>query len=83
MAHAGIHGGLHPAESRATLAIGWPSASAAEWYKARTIIQDAVQLRCRTENNRLPSVTDMVTGLDALWQLHPSIRATSHLPAYQ
>ena len=69
--HAGVHGGLHPAESRATLAIGWPEASAGDWHRAKAIIRDAIQVRCRQENGRLPSVTDMATALNALWQLHP------------
>ena len=59
----GMHGGLHPEDSQATLAYGWPGASESAWQEAKTAIQQAILARCQAENNRQPSTTDLLTGL--------------------
>lgn len=63
---SGVHGGLHPHESRAVLAYGWPTATQAQWKIAKERITQAIYARCQAENNRPPSIVDMVTGLEAL-----------------
>ncbi len=62
----GMHGGLHPEDSFATMAFGGPGLSEAEWMAARTTIQQAIQTRCQAENGRLPSTADLLTGLMTL-----------------
>jgi hypothetical protein len=63
---SGMHGGLHPADSWATLALGWPGSSLQGWKAVKTAFKEAVQTRCQLENNRQPSTTDLLTGLSAL-----------------
>jgi hypothetical protein len=65
----GIHGGLHPEDSYATLAYGCPAASADEWQAVQDRIQAAVAGRCQAEGERLPSTADLVVGLEAALQL--------------
>ncbi len=62
----GVHGGLHPADSHATLAFGWPEASPTAWEPLKNAVEKAVYARCRVENNRMAHTTDMITGLNAL-----------------
>ena len=62
----GMHGGLHPEDSWATLALGWSGASLRRWKAAKKVFTDAVQTRCQLENNRQPSTADLLTGLAAL-----------------
>jgi hypothetical protein len=59
---SGVHGGLHPDDSRAVLAYGWPGASAANWGAVRTRISEAIQARCAAEGHRLPTTADMLIG---------------------
>jgi hypothetical protein len=62
----GVHGGLHPEDSWATLALGCPGSSQQGWEAAKKAFVDAVQKRCQLENNRQPSTADLLTGLFAL-----------------
>jgi hypothetical protein len=62
----GMHGGLHPEESFATMAFSGPGLSETEWLAAKAALQQAIQARCQAENNRQPSTADMLTGLLAL-----------------
>lgn len=62
----GIHGGLHPEDSWATLAIGGPGMSDADWKAVREAFTGAVQERCQVENARQPCTADLVTGFSAL-----------------
>lgn len=62
----GMHGGLHPEDSFATMAFGGPGSSEAEWMAARAAIQQAIQTHCQAENGRLPSTADLLTGLMTL-----------------
>ncbi len=67
--HKGVHGGLHPDDSQATLAFGWPGLSATHWQSVQESITKAIRQRCRTEGNRQPCITDLVTGLTAVTDL--------------
>lgn len=64
----GMHGGLHPEDSFATLAFGWPNVSEMEWQAVQAVIQQAIQARCQAENDRQPSTVDLLTGLMGLVQ---------------
>ena len=63
--NVGHHGGLHPEDSKAVLAYGWPDASAAQWEQTKYAITQAIEARCRAEGGRQASTTDMMTGLEA------------------
>ena len=62
----GMHGGLHPEDSFATLALGLPNATKPEWQDARRALKKSIRTRCQKENGRQPSTADLVTGLMAL-----------------
>lgn len=62
----GVHGGLAPQDSWATLALGWPGVGQSAWDLARETFSQAIQQRCLAENNRLPSTADLWTGLKPL-----------------
>lgn len=62
----GVHGGLHPEDSRAVLAYGFPGVDADTAEKMRIAIWSAIHQRCIAEGKRQPSTADMLTGLDAL-----------------
>ena len=63
---AGVHGGLHPDDSFATLAIGLPGAEKASLEQTRRHFEGAVSDRCRAEGGRQPSTADLVPGLLAV-----------------
>jgi hypothetical protein len=63
---SGVHGGLHPEDSFALLAYGWPGVPAGQWEAARTAIEDAIIARCQAEGGRYLSTADMATGLMAV-----------------
>jgi hypothetical protein len=62
----GVHGGLHPEDSRASLALGWPAASQAAWEQASAAFAHAIQQRCKAEGGRQPATADLLTGLKAI-----------------
>lgn len=62
----GVHGGLHPEDSRATLAYGWPGSDAADWEQAAGMIRQAIEARCAREDGRMAATCDMLTGLEAV-----------------
>ena len=62
----GMHGGLHPDDSKSTFIFGWPDATHADWVKTKNIIVDAIQKRCKNEGGRQPSTADLLTGLLAV-----------------
>lgn len=62
----GVHGGLHPEDSHATLAYGYPGAEAAEWAQVKRAIETAIAARCAAEGGRMPSTCDMVVGVEAV-----------------
>jgi len=61
----GVHGGLHPDDSLATLAYGWPGAPADDWARVKARITGAIEARCAAEGGRMPSTCDMVVGVEA------------------
>jgi hypothetical protein len=65
-AHRGVHGGLHPDDSAATLAFGWPGAPADDWRSVTDAITRAIARRCAAEGGRQPGITDLVTGITAV-----------------
>jgi hypothetical protein len=60
---SGIHGGLHPEDSAATLAFGFPGETAEIATRLRIAVDSAIQTRCRAEGGRQPSTADLLTGL--------------------
>ncbi|MBC8504987.1 MAG: alkaline phosphatase family protein [Anaerolineales bacterium] len=62
----GIHGGLHPEDSQAVLAYGFPDVDTAIAKEMRIVIRDAIQNRCSVEGGRQPSTVDLMTGLFAV-----------------
>lgn len=63
---AGVHGGLHPEDSAATLALGWPGVPEGDWLKVGADFITAIQDRCQREGERQPATADLVTGLLAV-----------------
>lgn len=63
--YAGIHGGLHPEESRAVLAFGIPNATPEHTRLVCENIKQAIARRCAYEGNRHTSIADMAYGLRA------------------
>jgi hypothetical protein len=62
----GIHGGLHPEDSLATLAYGWPGAGLEDWERLSGEIRSAIDARCEREGGRMPMTCDMLLGIDAV-----------------
>ena len=62
----GMHGGLHPEDSRSTFLFGWPDANKEDWLKTKNKIESAIQKRCQDEEERQPSTADLITGLTAV-----------------
>lgn len=60
---SGVHGGLHPQDSRAAFALGWHGVQQSAWDLAQAVFMEAVMQRCQAENNRQPSTADLLTGL--------------------
>lgn len=61
----GVHGGLGPQESWASLALGWPESEQEEWDGVKSAFKRAIARRCQDEGGRLPSTADLLTGLFA------------------
>jgi hypothetical protein len=59
----GMHGGLHPEDSWAACALGWPEVGQSTWNLARETFSTAIQRRCQAEKGRLPGTADLITGL--------------------
>jgi hypothetical protein len=59
----GVHGGLHPEDSAATLVYGFPGATQDAADQMRVAVRDAIASRCRAEGSRQPSTADLLTGL--------------------
>jgi hypothetical protein len=70
---SGVHGGLHPEDTFATLALGLPLAPEDTWLDLKRAIQTALDQRCAEEGRRLPGTMDLLTALyaaiaeDAAW----------------
>jgi hypothetical protein len=61
----GVHGGLHPEDSDATLVFGFPGLDQTKLVQKREWMTDAIQNRCQAEGGRQPSTSDLVTGVVA------------------
>ncbi|HUF38470.1 MAG TPA: alkaline phosphatase family protein [Anaerolineales bacterium] len=61
----GIHGGLHPEDSLATLSYGWPGASGEDWGRVSSEILSAIEARCAQEGGRMAMTCDLVVGIEA------------------
>ncbi len=66
---AGVHGGLHPEDSYATLACSWPGCPAENWQLHKQNFLQAIQTRCQREGQRQATTADLVTGLMAILRL--------------
>ena len=64
----GVHGGLHPEDSLATLCFGWADVPDETWIIIRARIADAIENRCQQEGGRFASTTDMITGYEAAFR---------------
>jgi hypothetical protein len=62
----GVHGGLHPEDSAATLAYGFPGSDEVEAGQMRIAVSEAIATRCQAEGGRQPSTADLLTGLLAV-----------------
>jgi hypothetical protein len=60
----GIHGGLHPDDSKAAMAIGFPGKDDLVTNKMKTSVIEALQRRCQREGGRSPSTSDLITCLE-------------------
>lgn len=65
----GVHGGLHPEDSAATLAFGFPGVAEAVADQMRIAVREAIAARCQVESNRQPCTTDLLTGLLSILEL--------------
>ncbi len=61
----GVHGGLHPEDSYATLAYALPGADAEAWGRMKARITEAIETRCTAEGGRMPSTCDLLVGVEA------------------
>ncbi|NJN43319.1 MAG: alkaline phosphatase family protein [Anaerolineae bacterium] len=62
----GVHGGLHPDDSLATLAYAMPGAGADDWARVKGKITGAIEARCADEGGRMPATCDMLVGVEAV-----------------
>jgi hypothetical protein len=62
----GVHGGLHPDDSLATLAYAWPGADTETWAGVKGRLTEAIEARCAREGGRMPSTCDMIVGVEAV-----------------
>jgi len=58
----GVHGGLHPEDSSATLVFGLPGAGKMEAERMRVAVLGSINARCQAEGGRQPSTSDFLTG---------------------
>ncbi len=61
----GVHGGLHPEDSLATLVYNWPGMAEGDWMPLSEIIRKAIEDRCASEGGRMPATCDVVVGIEA------------------
>jgi hypothetical protein len=63
----GIHGGLHPGESLATLSLAWVGASPEQASHLQQVVSETIQARQVQEHRSDPSLSDLVPILQKLW----------------
>jgi hypothetical protein len=64
--YRGMHGGLHPDDSRAVLTYSLPGGTAEQITHLRQILSAAITQRCQTEGGRQVGNVDMAYGLRTL-----------------
>jgi hypothetical protein len=64
--YKGMHGGLHPEDSNAVLAYGWPSAPAEQANALWAEVREAIAARCAAEGQRKVSNVDVAFGVRKL-----------------
>ena len=62
----GVHGGLHPGDSGATLVYAFPGEEPGRAAAFGAAVRARIQARCQAEGGRQPSTADMLTGLLAV-----------------
>jgi hypothetical protein len=62
----GVHGGLHPEDSLATLIYSWPGGPETDWTALAHEIRSAIDNRCKTEGERLPATCDVIYGIESV-----------------
>jgi hypothetical protein len=62
----GVHGGLHPHDSGAVMAFGFPGVEAHLAQKMCAEVEAAIGARCDAEGGRQASTADLLTGLMAV-----------------
>jgi hypothetical protein len=63
----GMHGGLHPAESLATLSLGWVGGSSEQVSHLQQVVTKTIAERQEQENRPNPSLADLLPILSKLW----------------
>jgi hypothetical protein len=58
----GVHGGLHPEDSVATLVFGLPGSEKIDVELMRAAVSGSINARCQAEGGRQPSTSDFLTG---------------------
>lgn len=61
----GVHGGLHPDDSLATMVFGAPGMPAGEWEPLAEKMRSAISERCGREGGRMAATCDLMTALQA------------------
>ena len=61
--YKGMHGGLHSQDSNAVLAYGYPGGSPDQASNLKDFLSNAIQERCKVENNRHVSNVDVAFGI--------------------
>jgi hypothetical protein len=61
--YKGVHGGLHPIDSRALLAYGLPCGTPEQVNHLTQTLSTAIQARCRAENGRQVTLADISYGI--------------------
>lgn len=64
--YKGMHGGLHPSDSRPVLAFCFPGGSETQIGEMRLALQDGISARCQREGGRMVGNVDMAFGLRRL-----------------
>ena len=62
----GVHGGLHPDDSLATLAYAWPGSPSDAWSAVKEAVLQAIDRRCAAEGGRMPATCDVIHGVEAV-----------------
>jgi hypothetical protein len=62
----GMHGGLHPGESQATLSINWVGANQNQSSYIQHIVSETIEERCKPEN-RQASLADLLPIIKKIW----------------